>query len=214
MTRERVAGIGMQTSQSTSNLRVTWVIATLTSGGIGPACRYAAEGVALVSGWTTTVMALHEPVGERTDTVTGVHYISLGLSENASPGFLRWLNANPQDIIITNDVSHIETSFPYIPKGTLHAIQVHDSLRRYRDVAVRNHRWVDGVCCVARHIGAPLQDSLRQAGFRGLVDIVHNGAAFPVAHLRIPYSGPLRLLFMGGSTRSKVFSTWCPFSSD
>jgi glycosyltransferase involved in cell wall biosynthesis len=182
---------------ATSNLRVTWVIATLTSGGIVPVCRYAAEAVTQVSGWSATVMALHEPVGERTDTATGVHYISLGLGENASHGFLQWLHANPQDIVITSDVSHIEASFPYIPKETLHVIQVHDSLRRYRDVAIRNHRWVDGVCCVARHIGAPLQDSLRQAGFRGLVDIVHNGAAFPAAIVRMPYSGPIRLLFMG-----------------
>ncbi|MEI7809098.1 MAG: glycosyltransferase [Verrucomicrobiota bacterium] len=130
---------------------------------------------------------------------------------NCARQFLLWLAANPQDIIITSDVSHIEASFRFIPKETVHVIQMHDSLRRYRDVALRNHAWVDGVACVARYIEAPLRASLRQVGFHGVCDTVHNGAAFPplpsalrplpTANSPFQVSGlasrPLRLLFMG-----------------
>lgn len=185
-------------------VRVAWVIAKLTSGGIGPVCRYAAEGVARNPGWFATVVSLHEPRGDRTDAITGVRYVALGLEAEGSSEFLRWLAANPQDIVITSDVSHIEASFPYIPKETLHVIQIHDNLRRYRDVAVRNQTWIDGVFCVARHIEAPLHASLRQVGFHGVCDTVHNGAAFPPlpsvcggSGACRPSSGPLRLIFMG-----------------
>jgi glycosyltransferase involved in cell wall biosynthesis len=147
--------------------------------------------------WRVTLLCLHDPVGEVCDEATGLRIVSLGLDGNCARQFLQWLAANPQDIVITSDVSHIEAGFPFIPKETLHVIQMHDSLRRYRDVAVRNHAWVDGVVCVARHIEAPLRAGLKQTGFHGLLATVHNGAAFPPPPVRTISSGPLRLIFVG-----------------
>jgi glycosyltransferase involved in cell wall biosynthesis len=147
--------------------------------------------------WRVTLLCLHDPVGEVCDEATGLRIVSLGLDGNCARQFLQWLAANPQDIVITSDVSHIEVGFPFIPKETLHVIQMHDSLRRYRDVAVRNHAWVDGVVCVARHIEAPLRANLKQTGFHGLLATVHNGAAFPPPPVRTISSGPLRLIFVG-----------------
>jgi glycosyltransferase involved in cell wall biosynthesis len=177
--------------------RVASVIARLAAGGIGPVCRYAAEGIAKLTDWRVTLLSLHDPVGEFTDEASGLRISCLGIDKDCAGPFLKWLAANPQDAVVTSDVSHIEASFPFFPKETLHVIQVHDSLRRYRDAAVRNHRWVDGMCCVARHIEEPLRDSLQHHGFRGLAGTVHNGAAFPAPPIRISYSGPLRLLYMG-----------------
>jgi glycosyltransferase involved in cell wall biosynthesis len=187
----------MNTETSIMPSRVAWVIAKLTAGGIGPVCRYAAEGVAGLTTWSCTVVILHEPPGDWTDNVSGVRFVSLGLGRDASREFLRWLDANPQDVIITSDVCHIETSFPFFPKDTLHVIQIHDSLRRYRDVAVRNQSWADGIFCVARHIEAPLRASLAVPGYHGLLTTVHNGAAFPPVPARASHDGPLRLLYMG-----------------
>jgi len=173
------------------------VIASLTAGGIGPVCRYAAQGVSQLTGWKVTLLSLHDPVGEFIDEASGLQTICLGLSENCPQSFLTWLAANPQDLIITSDVSHIEGAYRFIPQATRHVIQIHDSLRRYREVAVRHARWIDGVTCVGHHIEVPLRKSLEQISFHGLLRTVHNGADFPQPIPRQPHHGPLRLLFMG-----------------
>jgi glycosyltransferase involved in cell wall biosynthesis len=186
-----------------SPLRVASVIATLTAGGIGPVCRYAATGMAKMSDWQVTLLSLHDPHGESTDQSTGLRIVCLGLDGNCARLFLDWLKANPQDLIITSDVSRIEPAYPFLPPTTRHVVQVHDSGRRYREVAVRNAKWIDGVTCVGRHIEAPLRRRLDGVGFPGLLRTVHNGANFPPLLNRIPQSGPLRLLFMGGVTALK-----------
>jgi glycosyltransferase involved in cell wall biosynthesis len=136
-------------------------------------------------------------VGEFTEADSGLRVVSLGLDGNCPRAFLAWLDSNPQDLVITSDVSRIEPAFRFIPAVTRHVIQSHDSGRRYRDVAVRHAACVDGVTCVGRHIEARLRQSLDAVGFGGLLRTVHNGANFPSVKERSPYSGPLRLLFMG-----------------
>ena len=176
---------------------ITSIIASLTSGGIGPVCRYAAEGMAKLKGWQVTLLALHDPVGEFTDAASGLRVVGLGLDGNCPRRFLEWLAAHPQDLIITSDVCRIESAFPFFPKKTAHVVQIHDNLRRYRDIAVRNYSWVDGVTCVGQHIEEPLRRSLDAVGFHGLLRTVHNGANFPPPLPRSPNISPLRLLFMG-----------------
>jgi glycosyltransferase involved in cell wall biosynthesis len=178
-------------------IRVTSVIASLTAGGIGPVCRYAAEGMARLTGWQVTLLSLHDPAGGFTDEASGLRVVCLGLDGNCARLFLNWLSANPQDLIITSDVSRIEPAYRFIPPTTCHVVQIHDSGRRYRDVAVRHAAWIDGVTCVGRHIEAPLRRSLDEVGFHGLLRTVHNGANFPPLPNQIPHNGPLRLLFMG-----------------
>jgi glycosyltransferase involved in cell wall biosynthesis len=119
------------------------------------------------------------------------------LESDCPRSFLAWLAANPQDLIITSDVSRIEPAYRFLPSATRHVVQIHDSGRRYRAVAVRHAAWIDGVTCVGRHIEAPLRRSLDQVGFQGPLRTVHNGADFPPLIKRQPYHGPLRLLFMG-----------------
>jgi glycosyltransferase involved in cell wall biosynthesis len=184
-------------NQARKPLLVTSVIASLTAGGIGPVCRYAAEGMSKLTEWQVTLLSLHDPVGEFTDKVSGLRIVCLGLNGNCARLFLDWLKKNPQDLIITSDVCHIEPAFRFLPPTTRHVIQIHDSGRRYRDVAVRHAPWVDGVTCVGKHIEEPLGQELHAANFSGLLRTVHNGANFPPLIPRQPYGGPLRLLFMG-----------------
>jgi hypothetical protein len=178
-------------------LRIASVIASLTAGGIGPVCLYAAEGMARVMNSRVTLLSLHDPVCEFTDEASGLRVVCLGLDGNCPQLFLQWLRANPQDLIITSDVCHIEAAFRFLPPETRHIIQMHDSGRRYREVAVRHAPWIDGVTCVGQHIEEPLRRSLEAVGYCGLLRTVHNGADFPPLPRRAPHHGPLRLLFMG-----------------
>jgi glycosyltransferase involved in cell wall biosynthesis len=185
------------TSHTGKPLLVTSVIASLTAGGIGPVCRYVAEGMAKLKNWQVTLLSLHDSVGEFTDEARDLRIVCLGLDGNCARLFLQWLAANPQDLIITSDVSRIEPAFRFLPPSTHHVVQIHDSGRRYRDVAVRHAAWIDGVTCVGRHIEAPLRRSLEEVGFHGLLRAIHNGASFPPVPNRHPHNGPLRLLFVG-----------------
>ncbi|MGA2801091.1 MAG: glycosyltransferase family 4 protein [Verrucomicrobiota bacterium] len=189
----------MQIKGEQSVNRVAWVTTTFSAGGIGTVCRYAAEGLARLGGGHATVVSLCDAADDRMDTVTRVRYVALGLEKHAPQAFLGWLRENPQQFVITNDVPRIEPAFPYFPRETLHIVGMHDSSRRQLDVAMRNHRWVDGVACVATHIQERLRARLNSVNFRGLLETVHNGAAFPPAPTRAPYSGPFRLLFMGST---------------
>src|SRR5690349_16893589 len=183
--------------QARSELRIAWVIPKLTAGGIGPVVCYAAEGVARLSGWSTTVLSLHDPLEDRIEPKSGVRYVSLGADVDVPCKLLAWLRANPQEMIITNDVSRAKEAFPHIPKEILHIIQIHDSLRRYRRVALHNHPYADGVVCVAEHIERTLRKGLLAGGFRGVLATVSNGARFPPITSRHSGDPRLRLLFTG-----------------
>jgi glycosyltransferase involved in cell wall biosynthesis len=184
-------------------LRFASVIASLTSGGIGPVCRYAAEELAGLTDWHVTLLSLHDPKGNLVDERSGLRIISLGLGGNCARPFLEWLTANPQDLLVTSEVSWAEPAYRFLPRDTRHVIQIHDSGRRYRAVAVRHAAWVDGVICVGRHIEERLRQDLGKVAFQGLIRTVHNGADFPPAPVRKANQGPLRLLFMGGVTAFK-----------
>ncbi len=189
-------------------MRVTWVIAQLTSGGIGPVCRNAAEGIARHAGWPATVVALHDPVRDVTEE--GVRYVGLGLDRDVPIQFLLWLEKNPTDILITNDVSYLEPAFPYFPPGMLHAVQIHDSARRYSDVAVRNQLHIDAVVCVAKHLTDRVRKPLANAGFKGLLENIYNGAVFPPQPERQLHTGALRLLYMGRMDAFKGIADLAP----
>lgn len=177
-------------------LRIASVVPSFNAGGVGTVCRYAAEGMARRDHSDVTLLSLHDPEGESLDSLSGLRLVSLGLDDHSAQRFLRWLAASPQDLVITSDVSRIEPAFPYLPGSTRHIVQIHDSMRRYREVAVRNQLWIDGVTCVGQHIEERLRTSMG-TGYRGLVRTIHNGASFPPLKTRDRQDGPLRLLFMG-----------------
>lgn len=179
-------------------LRVASVIGTTNAGGVGSVCRYAAIELARITNWDVTLVRLHDSDCTAPRDPSGFQSVCLGYTGSCSLGFLEWLKDNPQDVIITSDVSTIESSFPFFAGEICHIIQIHDSLKRYREVAVRNSRWVNGVTCVGKHIEDRLFHQLKETGFCGLLGTVHNGANFP-PYIRKARSRdqPMRLLFMG-----------------
>jgi hypothetical protein len=94
-------------SQKIKRPAITSVIASLGAGGIGPVCRYAAQGIAKQTGWNVTLLSLHDPPSESVDEESGLRIVCLGLQDNYARQFLEWLSVNPQDLIITSDVCYI-----------------------------------------------------------------------------------------------------------
>ncbi len=186
--------MSLQADKPTS---VSWVIPDLVGGGVGPACKYAAMAVARNPGWKCTVVSLHGSPSDMVDSETGVRFVSLGLTDEFPRRFLEWLCQYRPDILITNDVPWIESAFPYFPSQTLHIIQLHALLKRYRDAAIQNHQWINGVVCVGSTIEAALKNDFARVGFRGKLGTVHNGACFPPLSNQQRRADSIRLLFMG-----------------
>jgi len=180
-----------------NTLRVASVIPTASGGGIGPVCLYAAKEIARQTGWSVTLVCLHDPPAEAHEENTTFRFVSLGLDQNCPARFLDWLRDNPQDIVITSDVSRIEPAFAFFPPKTVHIVQVHDNLKRYRAVALQSLNTIDGITCVSQHIEEKLRADLIGKDFQGPIRTIHNGAFYPAVISRPPHSGPLRLLYMG-----------------
>ncbi len=180
-------------------LRVASVVASIRSGGIGPVCKYAARALAKETGWDIKLLSLYESTAELESTDGTYHARGLDLRSDCARSFLAWLQRNPQDVLITSGVSELEPAFPYLPREVNHIVQIHDSGKRYRGVATRYARYVDGVVCVAKHIEDRLVEELAGCSFSGLLGTVYNGASFPAIPDRSSAGcgNVLNLLFMG-----------------
>jgi glycosyltransferase involved in cell wall biosynthesis len=200
----------MLNESNKEQLRVAFVIASLSAGGIGPVCRYAAEGIARQTGWEVTLLSLHDTPSESRASRSGVRTACLGLDHDCAQYFLRWLGWNPQELIVSSDVSRIESTYPFLPSRTRHIVQLHDSSRRYRAVALRHALSIDGIMCVAHHIENRLGPALAKMGFEGLLRTIHNGAHFPPLPPRTRPNGALRLLYMGRLDPLKGVSDLAP----
>ena len=187
----------MQSAPNTSRLRILFVISSFSSGGISPVCVHAAQGLAKNPEFACTVLALYGLAKDSVDETDSVRMLCLEIVQNSSRAFLNWLKDNPQDVILTNDVSKIESCFPYLPGNTVHIVGLHDHGRRYLDVILRNHQYISGVWCVAKNVEEKLRSSLGSSGFSGLIKTMYNGAEFPGRPGRRIPDGPIGLLFMG-----------------
>ena len=183
-------------SVSLEKKRIAWVIHTFRSGGIAPVCGYAAEEMANFIGCVSTVIALHDRERYSACASKNVRSVGLGLPLDGAEGFLDWLQSNPQDIVITNDVGTLEKCFCSFPDGVIHIAQLHDSGRRYLESVKRNLVHLDGVVCVASNVERAFRSVLTEQSVKPICT-VHNGAKFPPL-ARGPYDErSIRLLYMG-----------------
>jgi glycosyltransferase involved in cell wall biosynthesis len=193
-------------------LRVASFIASMGSGGIGPVCDYAARALAKETRWEVTLVSIMESARELDVQDGSYRACGLDLRSDCARGLLRWLQQNPQDVLITSGVSELEPAFPFLPREVHHIVHLHDSGRRYRNTALKYAPFLQGVVCVARHIEERLALELRSTDFRGVLRTIHNGVDFPPCPERPrPHaSAPLELLFMGRLDPMKGISDLVP----
>lgn len=182
---------------SESRPSIVFVVPSLSAGGVATVAYYAATELARSKKYHVSLLSLHDEATAVQEEASGLYLVSLGWQGPCSDKFLEWLNENHCDVMISNDVSNIEAAFPFMDSSIKHIVYVHDSQPAYRNVALRNASWVDGVVSVANHITLMLRPSLDDLNFSGLIETIHNGASFPPFMQSKPSSSQIRLLFMG-----------------
>jgi glycosyltransferase involved in cell wall biosynthesis len=179
--------------------RIAWIVPTAAAGGIGPVALETTLAAAALNCCDVTLIETHASPRCDAREQNGLRRVALDMAgTNASAGVvLDWLKDNPQDVVFTNGVSHLEGIFSYIPENTLHVAVLHDSARSYRAGILSYARYLDGVVAISDYVYDFARRDLRAAGFSGLVRRIHNGTSYPPAPARVGSAGPLRLLFIG-----------------
>jgi glycosyltransferase involved in cell wall biosynthesis len=184
---------------SESRPRVAWIVPTAAAGGIGPVALEMTSAAVALNCCDVTLIETHASPRRDTTERSGLRRVALDMAgTNASAGVvLDWLKDNPQDVVLTNGVSHLEAIFPYIPEGILHVAVLHDGARRFRADVLSYAQYLDGVVAISDYVYELARKDLQAAGFSGLVRRIHNGTGYPPAPVRAGPAGPLRLLFIG-----------------
>ena len=130
----------------------------------------------------------------------GPAVIVLNLPENAAgtcAGFHRWLEQNPMDILVMNDVKYLEPYWPFVPECTATIVFIHDEAHRYSRAAIENHRHLDAIATVARFMERQITRQL--PGFRGILKTVYNGQSLAPGERTDSDSERIRLLHVTGT---------------
>lgn len=178
---------------------LTWIIPTAAAGGIGPVALEIASASAALNCCDVTLVETHASPRRDATEQSGLRRVAFDMAgTNASASLvLDWLKDNPQDVVLSNGVSHLEAIFPYIPEDTLHVAVLHDGARRYRADVLSYAQYLDGVVAISDYVYELARKDLQAAGFPGLMRRIHNGTSYPLAPARAGSAGPLRVLFIG-----------------
>lgn len=179
--------------------RVAWIVPGLGGGGIRPVAVETTGALAALNKADVTLIETHaSPTRDAVDP-SGLRWVALDMAGTGAPArvFLDWLTANPQDVVFTNGVSHLQLTFPHIPEDTLHVAVLHDGAYRFRADVLSYARYLDGVVAISDYVQEAIRGDLRTAGFCGLVRRIHNGTSYPALPVRTTSLPPLKLLFIG-----------------
>lgn len=106
-------------------------------------------------------------------------------SLNAAPPYsdiparlIKWLEANPQDILILNGCEQADAAIPYLPTGLCVVYGVHDTADRYFTTALRFETEIAGIIAVAETVAKRFRCQMKNPD---KLHVVHNGTAFPAS---------------------------------
>lgn len=179
--------------------RAAWIVPSVDAGGIGPVAFEVSSALAAMGGCDVTLIETHASPQRDYTEKSGLRRVSLDMGATREPPHvvLDWLETNPQDIVFSNGVSHLEEIFPAMTAITLHVAVLHDAGRQYRAEVLSCAPYLDGVVTVSDYVHGWVQPELRVIGFPGIIRRIYNGTSYPHALKRTRSAGPLRLLFIG-----------------
>jgi glycosyltransferase involved in cell wall biosynthesis len=160
-------------------LRCTWLVPDDKGGGVisvaEACCRQAAR-----AGYNVTLLLALPPTGHA-EEFGGFRVASL----QAPPPYrdipirlVRWLEQNPQDLVVLNGCEEADAAIPFIPDGTRVVYAVHDTAERYFRAVVRDDAALDGIVAVAETVASRFRHRLHRPD---ILQVLHNGTVLPNA---------------------------------
>lgn len=194
-------------SDTSSLLRVAFVYPGGSARGVATVSESAAVGVAAWGDVQVSLVAVHDPPAiPATRSQCSVYELRLPLeAREASCGFHRWLQENPQDVLVMNDVSLLEPYWPHIPTDTALVTVIHDDGYRYLRPIIEHQAAIDGVVTVSKFVQQYVRRKLPRYG--GILTTIYNGCEFGAPPRRPEKSEQvLRILFVGSGDLFKGVS--------
>jgi glycosyltransferase involved in cell wall biosynthesis len=108
----------------------------------------------------------------------GFRLDSLGLeppAQDAPAAILRWLQANPHDVLVLNGCEQVDVVIPYLPPAVRCVYVVHDTARRYWESALRHESALDTVVAVSHTVARQFEKQLRVPS---KLHVIYNGSRF------------------------------------
>jgi glycosyltransferase involved in cell wall biosynthesis len=190
-------------------MKLCWLVPDDRGGGVISVAMSCVRQ-ARAAGHDAVMLLMLEPTGWL-DGVAGIRTASLGLKApaNETPrALLRWLEDNPQDILLLNGGEQANPIIPYLPAGVRCIYAVHDTASRYWRPAVAAERDLHKIVAVSQTVADKFVHLL---GDPARLRVITNGSTFPpMPDLETPR--PDDIVFLGGSNPTKgacdVLSLW------
>jgi glycosyltransferase involved in cell wall biosynthesis len=190
-------------------MRLCWLVPDDRGGGV-ISVALSCVRQARAAGHDAVLLLMLEPTGWLND-VAGIRTASLGLKAPAQEtprALLRWLEENPQDILLLNGGEQANPIIPYLPAGIRCLYVVHDTAPRYWQPALAAELDLHAIVAVSHTVAGKFVHLLKAPE---KLSVIHNGSVFPPP----PDLVTARLddiLFLGGSNPTKgardVLNLW------
>lgn len=181
-------------------MKLCWLVPDDRGGGVASVALSCVRQ-ARAAGHDAVLLLMLEPTGWLED-IPGLRVASLGLEAPATEtprALLRWLQQNPQDILILNGGEQANPIIPYLPANTRCIYAVHDTAPRYWLDAIAAEASLQGIVAVS-HVVARKFIHLLKAPTK--LRVIHNGSFFP-APPDLEKARVDDLVFLGGSNVHK-----------
>ena len=190
-------------------MKLCWLVPDDLGGGVISVAMSCVRQ-ARAAGHDAVMLLILEPTGWL-DGVTGIRTASLGLKAPANDtpsAILKWLEANPQDILLLNGGEQANPIIPHLSSGVRCLYVVHDTAPRYWQPAIDVEADLEGIVAVSETVANKFVRFLKSPN---KLHVIHNGSVFPPEY-DIESSRPDDIIFLGGSNATKgasdVLSLW------
>jgi len=190
-------------------MKLCWLVPDDRGGGVISVAMSCVRQ-ARAAGHDAVMLLMLDPTGWL-EGITGIRAASLGLKAPATEtprALVRWLEENPQDILLLNGGEQANPVIPYLPAGVRCLYVVHDTASRYWGHAVTTEPDLHSIVAVSHMVADRFIHLLKAPG---KLRVIYNGSLFPPLP-DLGTSRPDDIIFLGGSSPAKgacdVLSLW------
>lgn len=176
-------------------MKLCWLVPDDQSGGVASVAQACCHQLA-ESGYDVTLLIVLSPTGRIKSSqnfLVDSLYLS-GVAENTPNALLKWLQANPQDILFLNGCEQADAAIAYLPSKLYCIYVVHDTAPYYWKSAIQEETNLDGIVAVSRTVSLQFKDKLKE---KDKLSTILNGCQFP-EHNSLSKKRSSDIIFLGG----------------